>query len=270
MTLSSKKVIKMNSNAGSPVEVEQFRFPSVMQKAVEESEGTESVSAEAIDLGNMGISENRLFAEVDERAGALLTEAGRKAEQILQEAMQEAEAMRAEAMERGYAEGYAQGREEGRETARREYEEEKDAELSSFRAELEEVLCSAGRAKEMALKKYMGELKDCVIAVAEKVVHISLKSGGEVIGRMIVSATEKLKKKEWVKIYLNKEDYDLMLEADVDVIKELSRLSDNIKFVVMEQEDSGNCIIEMPDEIIDASVNTQMDNIRDILDVVRI
>lgn len=270
MTLSSKKVIKMNSDLHSPVQVECFHFPSVTQKAEAENEGIMSIPVEQIDLSNKVAEKNRLFAEVDEKAGVLLAEARRKAEQILQETLQEAEAIRAEAKERGYTEGYAQGWEKGLETARSEYEEEKQAEFSSFRAELEEVLHSAGHAKEMVLKKYMGELKDCVIAVAEKVVHISLKSGGEVIGRMIVSATEKLKRKEWVKIYLNKEDYDLMLEADVDVVKELSRLSDNIKFVVMEQESSGNCIIEMPDEIIDASVNTQMDNIRDILDIVRI
>ena len=42
----------------------------------------------------------------------------------------------------------------------------------------------------------------------------------------------------------------------------MAKLSDNIKFVVMDKESSGNCIIEMPDEIVDISVDTQMDNIR--------
>lgn len=262
MTLSSKKVIKKNDASSYP-QVECFRFPSVTSETAEENEEFVSVLVES--------EEEKLFEEETEAQDrALLTEAERKAEQICREAEKKAEALCAEAMERGYAQGYQKGREEGLEIARCEYEEEKQKEFSSFRAELEEVLRSAGHAKEMALKKYMEELKDCVIAVAEKIVHISLKSGGEVIGRMIVSATEKLKKKEWVKIYLNKEDYDLMVEADVDVIKELYRLSDNIKFVVMEQEESGNCIIEMPDEIIDASVNTQMSNIKDILDIVRI
>ena len=33
----------------------------------------------------------------------------------------------------------------------------------------------------------------------------------------------------------------------------------------MADDESGTCIIEMPDEIIDASVSTQLDNIKDIL-----
>lgn len=86
----------------------------------------------------------------------------------------------------------------------------------------------------------------------------------------IVAATEKLKKKEWVKIYMGKYDYDMMIEADANMVQELMHLSNNIKFVVMEQEEPGNCIIEMPDEIIDVSVNTQMENLKDILGNVRV
>ena len=92
----------------------------------------------------------------------------------------------------------------------------------------------------------------------------------EVIRQMIISATEKLKKTAWVKIYIDKSDYDMMMEADADVIDELSHLSDNIKFIVMDKEDTGNCIIEMPEEIVDVSVNTQIENIKDILENVRV
>ena len=62
----------------------------------------------------------------------------------------------------------------------------------------------------------------------------------------------------------------MMMEADADIVDELSHLSDNIKFIVMDKEDNGNCIIEMPEEIVDVSVNAQMENIRDILGNVRV
>ena len=62
----------------------------------------------------------------------------------------------------------------------------------------------------------------------------------------------------------------MMMKADADVIDELSHLSDNIKFIVMDKEEQGNCIIEMPDEIVDVSVNTQMENIKDILENIRV
>ena len=106
--------------------------------------------------------------------------------------------------------------------------------------------------------------------MAEKVIHISLKSSGEVIKRMIISETERLKKTAWVKIYMEKTEYEMMMQADADIISELSRLSDNIKFIVMDKEDSGNCIIEMPEEIIDISVDTQLENIKEILQNIRV
>ena len=45
----------------------------------------------------------------------------------------------------------------------------------------------------------------------------------------------------------------------------LAGLSDHIKIIPMADDESGTCIIEMPDEIIDASASTQLNNLRDIL-----
>ena len=42
-------------------------------------------------------------------------------------------------------------------------------------------------------------------------------------------------------------------------------LSDHIKLIPMADDELGTLIIEMPDEIIDASASTQMNNIRDVL-----
>jgi flagellar assembly protein FliH len=62
---------------------------------------------------------------------------------------------------------------------------------------------------------------------------------------------------------MNKRDYNMMAETDRDMVSELSNLSDNIKFVVMDDEPEGYAIMETPEEIVDLSVNTQLSNIRD-------
>ena len=117
------------------------------------------------------------------------------------------------------------------------------------------------KEKEKCLREYLEELKDIAVAVAEKVIHISLRSSGSVISRMIEAETEKLQKMDWVKIYMEKEDYETMVQADGHLAEKLSRLSDNVKFIVMEDGKCGSCIIEMPDGIIDMSVDTQLENI---------
>ena len=47
--------------------------------------------------------------------------------------------------------------------------------------------------------------------------------------------------------------------------EELSRITDNIRFVVMDGEKEGYLVMESPEEIVDMSVETQMKNIRDKL-----
>lgn len=207
---------------------------------------------------------------VEEEVREILENARREADELMAEVRQKAEKEYESAREAGYRAGYSTGYEESRRRAEGECRMEYEKRLLDFQEDMKKALQSVETAKERCLHNYLDELKDCAIAIGEKVIQISLRSSGEVIRQMIISATEKLKKTAWVKIYIDKSDYDMMMEADADIIDELSHLSDNIKFIVMDKEDNGNCIIEMPEEIVDVSVNTQMENIKDILENVRI
>lgn len=204
-----------------------------------------------------------------EQARQILLKANQMAGDILREAGTQAEQLKKTAIEEGCKEGFEAGYKSGTEQAAMEQADFFRRQEEEFRKDMEQALSSIDQAKEKSLRNYLEELKDCSVAIAEKVIHISLRSSGEVIKRMLVAETEKLRKTAWVKIYMEKTDYDMMAEADADVVSELAKLSDNIKFVVMDKESSGNCIIEMPDEIVDISVDTQMDNIREILGNIR-
>ena len=208
--------------------------------------------------------------EIGSEVRKILEEARKEADDLLENARKRAEEEFEAAREAGYRAGYNTGYEESRRRAEGECRMAYEKELLAFQEDMKTALASVEKAKERCLKNYLDELKDCAIAIGEKVIQISLRSSGEVIRQMIISATEKLKKTEWVKIYINKSDYDMMMEADADIIDELSHLSDNIKFIVMDKEDNGSCIIEMPEEIVDVSVNTQIENIKDILENVRV
>ena len=186
-------------------------------------------------------------AEVEEELRQMLETARREADRLLMESRKKADEEYETAREAGYRAGYSTGYEESRRRAEGECRMEYEKQLEAFREDVKKALQSVETAKERCLRNYLDEIR-----------------------QMIISATEKLKKTAWVKIYIDKSDYDMMMEADADVIDELSHLSDNIKFIVMDKEDTGNCIIEMPEEIVDVSVNTQIENIKDILENVRV
>ena len=87
---------------------------------------------------------------------------------------------------------------------------------------------------------------------------------------MILASTEKLKKSAWAKIYIDDAQDSKRIQTDAKFLQELSYLSDHIKIVMMDGMEPGTCIIERPDEIIDISVGTQLENIREIMNNARL
>lgn len=199
-----------------------------------------------------------------------LNEARLQAEALLETAREEAEKIREKAREEGFAIGQEEGRQEGMAQAMEQSHEVLEAQKQRIERELADALTKIEQAKKRCLQDYLEQLKDCSFAVAEKVIHTSLEASGDIIRRMIVFETEKLKKTAWLKIYMEKLDYDMMMQTDADLVAELSKVSDNIKFIVMEKEQRGSCIIETPEEILDIGVETQMENIREITGTIRV
>ena len=271
-TSSSSCIIK----PGTGIEIVQFVPPAQsdiappMQKSGDKEEHTPAgKNSPEPARGTAGAGTADMVEDAREQARQILLKANQMAGDILREAGKQAEQLKKTAIEEGCREGFEAGYKSGTEQAAMEQADFFRRQEEEFRRDMEQAMASIGQAKEKSLRNYLEELKDCSVAIAEKVIHISLRSSGEVIKRMLVAETEKLRKSAWVKIYMEKTDYDMMAEADADVVSELAKLSDNIKFVVMDKESSGNCIIEMPDEIVDISVDTQMDNIREILGNIR-
>ena len=199
------------------------------------------------------------------QADELIRNAQAKAEHIIEQAKQAAEAevarIHQQASEEGYNQGYVEGQRKGEEEASAAM---RKAAQDSVEA-VQRFLTQANNMRDEKIDKLSGELLDVAVAVAEKVIHVSLKSSEEIIKRMIVAATEKLKRREWVQIYVADCDVKGVAQSDPSLSAALSSLSDHIKIVPMRDAESGTCIVEMPDEIIDASASTQLENIRSVI-----
>ncbi len=212
------------------------------------------------------------FAQI--QAEAILADARREAQSILEKAVEEAQAkkggdfsraeleqLRKIANEDGYNMGFSQGLAEGRRQAQTELEEKAAAQEQEIQTFLKEAV----RARDEILDESKEGLKELALAIAEKVIRISLKSSGGVLVRMIESATAKRRRCEWVQVYIADCDARAAAETIPELTQALSRLSERVRIIPMADDESGTCIIEMPDEIIDASVSTQLDNLRDIV-----
>ena len=129
-------------------------------------------------------------------------QARKEAQELLEEsrrqAAQEAEEALAQAKEEGFRQGYADGMSKAQIEGRAAMEEQ----LHQQELQIKQFLEEASQAREDLMEQTQSELCDLSVAVAEKIIHVSLKSSREVILKMIQMATDRLKRREWVHIYV--------------------------------------------------------------------
>ena len=203
------------------------------------------------------------------QADEILRDAERRAAEILENARREAreqsesilEESRRAGLEAGRAEGVALGVQQALEEGR----EARERQAQTQGAEVAQFLERAGQALDRQMDDNVEELRDLALAIAEKVVSVSLKSSSEVICRMIQAAIDKRKRREWVHIYIAECDAKQLVKLPQSLTAALSALSGRVRIIPMADDEAGTCIIEMPDEIIDASAATQLNNIRSLL-----
>jgi len=206
------------------------------------------------------------LAYVKIQADAILADAREEAEQYKQRARAEFEAeldeakraAREEGYSRGYAEGMAQAMQDGRQECER-------MALEQIRG-VETFLEQAARARDKMLDDAREELKDLAVAIAEKVIHVSLKNSSDIILRMVDAATDTHKRCEWAHVYVSDADVGGKAYTVPELTAALSHIADRVKVIPMPEEESGTCIVELPDVIYDASVSTQLENMKEVLD----
>ena len=204
------------------------------------------------------------FAKI--QAEAILADAREEAERYKDTARAEFEAeldeakkiARDEGYSRGYAEGMAQAMQEGKEECERMALEQ----IKGIEGFLEGASC----ARDKVLDDAREELKDLAIAIAEKVIHVSLKNSSDIILRMVDAATDTHKRCEWAHVYVADCNVGGKAYTVPELTAALGHIADRVRVIPMPDEESGTCIVELPDVIYDASVSTQLENIKEVLD----
>ena len=239
--------------------VNSYVFPDAESLQVEESPEPEGEQAEETPLQEQepeaphtAAADALNYAKI--QAEKILEDARQQAEELLeqerQHIRQEAEAEKELARADGYRQGYGEGLRQARVEGAAQIEEHRKQEAERIRSFLEQ----AAAARDSLLEQAQNELCE-----------LSLRTSRDVIARMIQVATEKLKRREWVHIYVGGYEARDLAQITPELTTALAGLSEHIKIIPMSDDELGACIIEMPDEIIDASASTQLNNIRDVL-----
>ena len=255
---------------------DSYVLPKVLDLVVEEPPPPEEETpagdaapedGEAVDTAEEAAApEEDPLAYARIQAEAVMEDARQEAEAYRQDALKKLEAeleeQRAAARDAGYAEGYARGMSAATEQAMKE----RAALAAEQVKEVQNFLEEAARIRDQLFDENREEMKDLALAVAEKVIKVSLQNSGDILLRMVDAATDTHKRCEWARIYVAACDVKGKAFTVPELAASLKHISDRVRVVPMDDDESGTCIVETPDVILDASVSTQLQNIRDVLD----
>ena len=199
------------------------------------------------------------------QAEAIIRDAGKEAEAYREEARraveQELEELREQARQEGYDSGYARGMDDALEEGRRQIDELTKAQIES----VERFLETAARERDRIYDDCREDMKDLALTIAEKVIRVSLKNSNDILLRMVDAATDTHKRCEWARIYVADSDLDGKAFTVPELTEQLGHVAERIRVIPMADDEPGTCIVELPDVILDASVSTQLGNIKELL-----
>jgi flagellar assembly protein FliH len=177
----------------------------------------------------------------------------REIEDIRREAQENASALEREAYEKGFAQGEKDGVELGQRKALKLIEN------------IENLLRSMDDLKQEILALYEREIVELVLAVAEKVIHRTIRSDDAAIKGTVLSALKLAAEKSKATLRVNPEDVDYVEELRPEffaAVKELKALTVTSDPSITR----GGCLLESPYGDVDARIETQLEKIHQCLE----
>jgi len=176
----------------------------------------------------------------------LLMEAQAKATALIDTARQEAEAL----LEQARLEGAAQGREEAKQEI-----------LPSAVA-----FANAGQTlivfEQQMIAHYTPEMVRLALAIAEKIVHRTAAADPEIVTSVLERARREVMDARRIRVHLNPADYELLAETRPDLLTIGHDTGRAIEVVADEQVSRGGCRLETEIGIVDATLPTQIAEVR--------
>jgi len=148
---------------------------------------------------------------------------------------------------RAYNEGYERG------------VQEKAEEIQSLINKNEKFLHDINILITEKLQKFEKNLTELSVEIASKVLARKLDEDDQCIADLIRKAVDEVKNSEWISITLSEELKQVLggLEEELRRGRFAGKLD-----IMFKEAPRGTCIVETPDGVIDASIHTQIENLK--------
>lgn len=247
-----------DEETGEIISAEEQRRRDEAERAEEERRFNEAVDAKIAQILNdraeaLERERTKIVEDARTQANNITADAKASTMAVIEKAERECVKIKEIARQEGQSQGFAEGKAEALE----KYRKYVDAAGN--------LLSEINSRKEAYYISHEEELRQTVFAVAEKVVHAELKASPEVIDNILADAARNFRNSDYIKIILKEEDMTERYRTDEKLINKIIPFIPEIEIVYDEDTEEGTIVLDNGSEIVDASIPTQLDFLKEIL-----
>ncbi len=245
----------------SPEEIKRREEELRRQKAEEEAKRfNEAVIKRSEEIINarkkqMDAEYNRIVSSGNANAERLISDAKSKTRMVFEAAEEECRRLK----EQSRMEGFEAGFEAGKNEAMKKCEKYLDACAKLF--------SEINAKKEAYYISHEYEMCRTVLDMVQKITMSEIKTDPSVIDRMAANAAKSFRNSDYIKISVSKGEASKEFVSDAEFVKSLIPFIPEIEVEELSHEDApaGTVVIDNGSEIIDASIPTQLDFLKEII-----
>lgn len=187
----------------------------------------------------------------------IISAAEKQSEEIIKKAGSDAEDIKKKAEEEGYSEGLKKGYDES------------IAKCQNYVETAAQFLTSINKKKEAYFASHEDALTEAVMEMVRKITLAEVKTDKDTVFRILKQAAKKFKNDKSIKISFADGDVSEEMVTDLDFIRSVVGSIPDIEVEILPDAEEGTVIIDNGSEIIDASVPTQLDLLKEIMNNTR-
>ena len=197
----------------------------------------------------------KIISDAREEAKAISSEAKSATKAVLEKAAKESAAMKEQAKRDGYTDGYEKGSADAKAKCERYVEA-----AAKFMAEI-------NSKKEAYYISHETQLRDTLFEMVKKITLNELKTDDRFVERVIANAAKGFRNSDYVKISLLEGEVSSEFTSDAEFVNKIIPFIPEIEIEYLNPEEAepGTIILDNDTEIIEASVPTQLDFLKEII-----
>lgn len=257
-----------------PNVIKPSQYSNVQPRANTQMAGESSVAV-PIKEGRVNASDSVILSSAFEKAKKIVDAANTYSMNHIKEATErmniECAQAKQQSHEEAYATGLKQGKEEGMDIGykdgfKRGYDEGLQKAMQESRLlfdRLSLTIEALENSKATLLESEEQNLSDLAVEIAELILKTSVEADKKTIHSIIEHVVEENRDKEWIKITISADVYEAL--EKIKFSQKLSEVSSAVKVYHSKELGDSDCVIEVSDGVIDASINTQLSKIKAVM-----